>query len=29
VLLSRTKAQLTPAAQALYDLILKRTVRPN
>jgi DNA-binding transcriptional LysR family regulator len=29
VLLSRTKAQLTPAAQALYDLIRKRAVHPN
>ena len=29
VLLSRTKAQLTPAAQALYDLIRKRTVHPD
>jgi DNA-binding transcriptional LysR family regulator len=28
VLLSRTKTQLTPAAQALYDLIRKRTVHP-
>jgi DNA-binding transcriptional LysR family regulator len=28
VLLSRTKAQLTPAAQALYDLIAKRAAEP-
>jgi DNA-binding transcriptional LysR family regulator len=29
VLLSRTKAQLTPAAQALYDLIRKRSIHPD